>query len=124
MVSPMRTFELQSRLDGEVAVVAAYGQVDAVTTPRLSEALKAEVEAGHSRLVADFGGVDYLSSAGLRTILATVKLARAQGGDLRLAAVQPAVRKVLELSGFTSIVRFFPDVVSAAASYGEEAASP
>lgn len=120
----MRTFELQSRLEGEVAVVEAHGQVDAVTTPRLSEALKAEVEAGRSRLVADFAGVDYLSSAGLRTILATVKLARAQGGDLRLAAVRPAVLKVLELSGFTSIVRFYPDAEAASASYGDETGLP
>lgn len=118
----MREFELERSEAGEVAVVAARGSVDAVTTPRLSAALEDEVRAGRSRLVADFSGVDYLSSAGLRTILATVKLARAGGGDLRLAAVRPAVRKVLDLSGFTSIVRFFEEVDEAVSSYAEEGA--
>ncbi|CAN5797345.1 STAS domain-containing protein [soil metagenome] len=113
----MRSLDLSTSTNGTATVVIVHGSVDAVTTPRLTEALDAEVDAGRTRLVADFGGVDYVSSAGLRTILATVKRTRGEGGDLRVAAVQPAVAKVFELSGFTSIVRFFDDVDGAAASY-------
>jgi anti-sigma B factor antagonist len=46
-----------------------------------------------------------------------VKQAHSQGGDLRLAAVNPAVRRVLELSGFTSVLRLYDDVDTAVASY-------
>jgi anti-sigma B factor antagonist len=59
----------------------------------------------------------YTSSAGLRALLATVKDARSRGGDLRLAAVNPAVRKVLDLSGFTSILKVYDEVDEAVASY-------
>jgi anti-sigma B factor antagonist len=113
----MRTLDLSTAHLNGATVVTVNGSVDAVTTPRLTEALEAELEAGNTNLVADFGGVEYVSSAGLRTILATVKRARAEGGDLRVAAVQAGVEKVFELSGFTTIVRFFAHVDEAVASY-------
>ena len=100
-----------------VTVVQITGSVDSLTAEVLLQALSKEVGAARIRLVADFSGVEYTSSAGLRALLATLKDARGQGGDLRLAAVRPAVRKVLELSGFTSILKIFEDVPSAAASF-------
>jgi anti-sigma B factor antagonist len=61
--------------------------------------------------------VEYTSSAGLRALLATVKEARIKGGDLRLASVGGSVHRVLELSGFTSILKLYGDVDAAVASY-------
>jgi len=114
----MRSFDLSTRADGAVTVVAVAGTVDAVTAPRLAEALQAEVDAGRHRLVADLAAASYVSSAGLRAFLATVKQARAAGGDLCLAAVQPSVHQVFDLAGFTAIVRFFDDVDGAVAAFG------
>jgi len=61
--------------------------------------------------------VSYTSSAGLRALLATVKQARSAGGDFRLAGVLPPVHKVLEMSGFTTILKLYTDVDGAVASY-------
>jgi len=113
----MRSFDLTTRRDGDVTVVSVMGTVDAVTAPRLAEALKAEVDAGQHRLVADMADASYVSSAGLRAFLATVKQARAADGDLRVARVQPSVHQVFDLAGFTTIVRFFDDVEGAVASF-------
>ena len=98
-------------------MVSVAGTVDAVTAPRLAEALQAEVEAARHRLVADVADATYVSSAGLRAFLATVKLARAAGGDLRMASARPATHRVFDLAGFTSIVQFFDDVDEAVASF-------
>jgi anti-sigma B factor antagonist len=57
--------------------------------------------------------VDYSSSAGLRVLLGAVKDTRSRGGDLYLVDIQPDVKKVLELSGFTSILKIFTDIESA-----------
>lgn len=100
-----------------VTIVSVSGSVDGLTSADLSSAFRREVEGGQARLVGDFAGVDYTSSAGLRALLETVKEARRRGGDLRLAAVRPEVLRVLELSGFTGILKLFPDVPSAAASF-------
>lgn len=103
---------------GNVALVRVSGSVDGLTADSLQTTFREQVESGSARVVADLGGVEYTSSAGLRALLATVKLARQQGGDLRLAAVQPAVLRVLDLSGFTTILKLYPDVEAAVESFG------
>ena len=113
---------IEIKQGGEVTIVEISGSVDSLTADALRSALATEVEADRVRLVADFSGVEYTSSAGLRALLATLKDARRQGGDLRLAAVRPGVRKVLELSGFTSILKIFTDVPAAVASFVPDAA--
>jgi anti-sigma B factor antagonist len=100
-----------------VTVVAIAGSIDALTADTLVASLLGELEAGRIRLVADFSAVDYTSSAGLRVLLTTLKDARQRGGDLRLASIRPNVRQVLELSGFTSILKCFPETQAAVASF-------
>ncbi len=109
--------ETSSTMQGNIAVVSVSGSVDALTAEGLVAALLAEINAGHTRLVADLSSVDYASSAGLRAILTALKAARSQGGDFRLAGVQKNVNKVLELSGFTSILKVYPDTAAAVASF-------
>jgi anti-anti-sigma factor len=102
----------------DVTVVAVSGSLDALTADTLAGALQTELNAGRTRLVASLVGLEYTSSAGLRVLLGAVKGARQHGGDLRLAAMQERVQRVLDLSGFTSILKHYPDVPSAVASYG------
>jgi anti-anti-sigma factor len=92
--------------------------MDGTTARELVTSLKEQVTGGSPRLVGNLAGVDYTSSAGLRALLETVKDARQHGGDLRLAAVRPDVLRILELSGFTSIMQVFDDVETAIASFG------
>lgn len=101
----------------QVTVVSVTGSIDALTAESLTNALAEQVRSGNTRLVAGMGGVDYTSSAGLRVLLATVKDARRSGGDLRLADLQERVRSVLDLSGFTGILKCYADVPAAVASY-------
>ena len=98
-------------------VVRITGSVDGLTADTLMATLQQQIDAGNTRLIADLSGVSYTSSAGLRALLATVKQARSRGGDFRLAAVMPPVHKVLEMSGFTSILKLYPDVELAIASF-------
>ncbi|WP_298932355.1 STAS domain-containing protein [uncultured Ramlibacter sp.] len=98
-------------------VVRIVGNVDGLTAEALLAQLQAHVGEGHVYLVGDLSGVGYTSSAGLRALLAVVRDTRSSGGDLRLAAVHAPVLKILELSGFTSILKVFDDVDGAVASY-------
>ena len=100
-----------------IAIVAISGSVDGLTAETLLSTLQAHVEDGHTRLVVDLAAVEYTSSAGLRALLATVKEARRRGGDLRLAQINPNVRKVLELSGFVTILKIYAEVDEAVDSY-------
>jgi anti-sigma B factor antagonist len=68
------------------------------------------ISGGRVKLIVDLSAVKYTSSAGLRVLLGTVKETRSNGGDIFLYGVQSDVRKVLSLSGFTSVLEIVPDI--------------
>jgi anti-anti-sigma factor len=109
--------EIKEKQAGNATVISLSGSIDAMTAPKITEFIQAQIANGNTKLVADFSGVDYTSSAGLRVMLGAIKETRALGGDMRLAGVQPDVLKVLNLSGFTNILKMFDDVDAAIASY-------
>ena len=100
----------------QATVVSVVGSVDALTVDTLTEALKKQFEQGNLMLVADLNDVDYMSSAGIRALLNMVKESRGLGGDLLLAAARGGAHRVLEMTGFMSIVKIFSDVDAALAS--------
>jgi anti-anti-sigma factor len=101
---------IRSVQDHPYLVLAIEGSIDSLTAAQLTQTLSEYLKAGHTRLIMEFAGVQYTSSAGLRSLLIALKEARRLGGDMRLAAVQPSVHKVLSLAGFTSIIKIFATV--------------
>jgi anti-anti-sigma factor len=97
--------------------VSINGIVDGLTSDGIQKSLTDLVGTGAVRLVADFAGVSYTSSAGLRVLLTIVKEVRQRGGDLRLAAVRPDVLRALQIAGFTSILKLYPGVDEALVSF-------
>lgn len=105
--------EILERQVNNVTIITISGSIDALTAPKLAEFINEQISKGNTQLVADFSSVDYTSSAGLRVLLGAIKETRTKGGDICLVNIQPDVKKVLELSGFTRILKVFPDIDSA-----------
>lgn len=78
------------------------GRLDTTTAPELEKAINDEGEALKS-LVLDFGGVDYISSAGLRVLLTAQKKMNVQG-SMELNNVSEAVMDIFEMTGFADIL--------------------
>ena len=96
--------EISSRDAGEVQVVEFEGNLDTNTSPNAQKHLKELVGGGNSKILVNFEKLNYISSAGLRVLLATAKQLRANGGDLRLCGLNQNVQEVFEISGFNSIL--------------------
>jgi anti-sigma B factor antagonist len=109
--------EFHTKQVNEVSILTIIGSIDAFTAPRIAELIDSQIASGNIKLVADLKGVDYTSSAGLRALLGGIKATRSRGGDLRLVAVQPDVLKVLNMSGFSSILQLFDTINSALNSF-------
>ncbi len=100
---------ITTRTRGAVTVVAIAGSLDSNTSPAAQQAMDT-VAAGIPKgggLVVDFTALDYVSSAGLRVLLGTAKRLKAAGGELRLFGLNPAVREVFDISGFSTILKLF-----------------
>ena len=93
--------DISRKTDGGRTVISVTGRVDTTTAPELDVGLKLE---GSETVTLDLSGVPYMSSAGLRCLLVAQKKMMAGGGSLTIAGLQPAVREVLDITGFSSIL--------------------
>ena len=85
-------------LDGDTLTVVVDGWLDTMTAPQFHDALK-DLE-GAKNVTLDFGGVEYISSAGLRETVALFRTVKAQGGVFSIRRVVPGVMDVFTLTGF------------------------
>jgi anti-anti-sigma factor len=99
-------------------VVRLEGRLDIGNSAQFEQACLQWISEGHHRLVLDFGGLEYISSAGLRSILAATKKVKPLKGSLSLCSLSGLVEEVITISGFDSILTVYADVEQAAA--GEE----
>ncbi len=88
--------------DGEKLSVILSGRLDTTSSPSLEAELKQSVN-GIKELVFDFSGVEYISSAGLRVLLAAQKVMNRQG-SMKLTGVSTDVMEVFDITGFSDIL--------------------
>ncbi len=99
--------EIDFQENGNALVASIRGRVDTVTAPELEKTFTEALGRGKNRWVLMLSGLEYISSAGLRVILAAAKSLKAKGGELRLADARGPVKKVFEISGFFSLFKYF-----------------
>jgi anti-sigma B factor antagonist len=99
-------------------VVTVKGRVDSSTAPKLAEALDAIVKAGRYKIVIDMEGLEYMSSAGFRTLIATQRTCKHfNRGEVVLANVPDNITTSLELAGFNTLFKIFSDLTSAVGNF-------
>lgn len=87
------------------ARVALIGDLDDAGGSLTRRELARAVKAGTVNLEIDLDGVGTLSSGGLAALIATLRLARNRGGNVRVVASQPHIRRVMELTGLSRVFR-------------------
>lgn len=93
---------INKNLEGSKLTVALEGRLDTSTAPELEAALETALE-GVTELVFDFVGLEYISSAGLRVLLATQKRMNAQG-TMVIKGVNETIAEVFDITGFADIL--------------------
>ncbi len=89
-------------LEEKVLNVKVEGRLDTATAPALEEEL-AEVMEEAEELVFDLEGLEYMSSAGLRILLATQKK-MAQKGGMKVVNVNDVIKEIFDITGFSDIL--------------------
>jgi len=111
--------EIQVTKEKDTVVVTVKGRIDAVTAPEFEKQLADQMAAGEKMFLLNFSGLEYISSAGLRSILVTAKQLKAKEGKLFFAELQRTVKDVFKISGFGSLF-----ASRMAVGIGEAALSP
>jgi anti-sigma B factor antagonist/stage II sporulation protein AA (anti-sigma F factor antagonist) len=109
--------ELLSARHGDTVVLSPRGRIDHAGAEAFKTALGPHLtQSGPGRpLVLDLGAVDYIASVGLRVLVLASRQVRAQGGTIVVAALQPLVREIFEISKFTLVFPCFASVADALA---------
>ena len=105
--------EIAEEALGRVMTVSARGPLDGATTPAFSERLQQLASKSEARLLIDLSGVTFISSAGLRAVTAALKTVHAGNGTLAVCAFPGPVQEVMDVTGFTALLRIFPNRTAA-----------
>ena len=92
---------------GEITIVSIVERFDANVAKDVEQEFKNILGSGVNKLVCDFSGTDYISSAGLRVILSIAKALEKSGGKVALCSLKPYVKEVFDMAGFSQILKIF-----------------
>ncbi|WCB45538.1 STAS domain-containing protein [Nitratidesulfovibrio vulgaris] len=99
--------DITCTLSNNRALVGLSGRMDAVTAPAFEQHCESLITQGTTAVIADMPGLEYISSAGLRSILSSAKKLRTAGGNLSFCGMTGMVDEVFRVSGFFKMFRVF-----------------
>lgn len=112
---------LQPRRVGAALVLKPAGLIDHLSATSFEATLGPQLQqckCGGDTVVLDLADLEYISSAGLRVLMLAAKQVKAAGGRILLAAPQPVVREILEISRFNLVFELADSVDAAVAAAG------
>ena len=94
---------INEKIESDKIVLEVEGKVDRLTTQQLQDAILLALQKMR-QLEIDFGGVNYISSAGLRALLMGQKTAQSKQGRMYLTKVTEPVKEIFNITGFRSFL--------------------
>lgn len=98
---------IQEKQSGAVTVLSLAGRLDANSSATLEARFAQLFEQGRRSFVFDFAGLEYVSSAGLRSVLLAGKKVKSGQGKLALCRMTELVKEVFDMSGFSMIFAIY-----------------
>jgi len=107
--------EISTRTEKHVVVVSVKGKMDAASSTTFEKEVDSLIAGGSNALIVDFSDLNYISSAGVRSLLILAKKLEAKQGKLSICSPKDIVLQVLKISGFIAILPVYESVESALA---------
>ena len=98
---------ITAKKESNALVVTVSGRMDAMTAPEFEKSLSEFIAQGEKAFLINLSGLEYISSAGLRGILASAKRLKEQNGKLIFSGLQGHVKEVFSISGFHGIFKIY-----------------
>lgn len=94
-------------------IIFLEGKMDAISAPEFEEKMGEWLEQGETSFIINLGEVNYMSSAGLRSILIVAKKLKEQDGKLIFVNLREEVQKIFRISGFSSMIPTYESLEAA-----------
>jgi len=108
---------ITEQIQDDITIFKIEGRVDTAGAVDLDLALHTAVSEGKHKMVLELSELKYISSAGLRTLADVLTQNQNAGGDLKLAAVNPKILRILQIIGFDQFFEMYDTLEDALASF-------
>lgn len=107
---------IHERLNG-TDVMKLVGRLDAVSSKGFRKEIATLTESRRCHILLDLSELEFVDSSGLGALVSALRTVNNLGGDIRLAAVKPEVRAILELTRLHRVFAIYSDRQSAEKSF-------
>ncbi|MFO7616870.1 MAG: STAS domain-containing protein [Bacteroidales bacterium] len=107
--------KLEIVTSGPFKIVKVTGRIDTTNAVEFEQSVAGLIDEGCNKLILNCAGLNYISSSGLRVFLVIQKKLAGLQGTFRLCCLQPEIREIFDISGFSTIFSIFPDEEAALA---------
>jgi len=104
-------------MNAAMVILKPVGRLDAAGARPLEQEIKQHIAAGHTNLIVCLRETRYVSSNGLRVLLAALKSAREHGGALKLCCLTPRLVEIFEMAGFDRVFEIYENQERAEKSF-------
>ncbi len=104
---------ISEKISEGICIISAAGDIDAHTSPAFKETIDKNILSGSLRIVFDFSGLNYISSAGIGVLNAALYAVKGRGGKMSIFGVSKTVYDTLDLMYFTRKIPVKTDLASA-----------
>ncbi|MBU0544205.1 MAG: STAS domain-containing protein [Proteobacteria bacterium] len=99
--------QIKTGKEKNMLIVSVKGKIDTITAPEFEKTLFSLITQGEKNLLLNFSELDYINSAGLRSILVSAKQLKVNNGKLSFSELKGPVKEVFKISGFSTIFDIF-----------------
>jgi len=103
----------ESGKEKNMKIISLEGKMDAISAPEFEDQMGEWLEQGETSFIINLGEVNYMSSAGLRSILIVAKKLKEQDGKLIFVNLREEVQKIFRISGFSSMIPTYESLEAA-----------
>ena len=100
---------VQITASADYTVVSVEGRIDTTNAGEFEKSMMEVIESGCTKIILNCSGLNYISSSGLRVFLIVQKKMMAVKGQFRLSNLQPGIKEIFDISGFSSIFLVYAD---------------
>lgn len=99
--------DIKKEKKGDFSILKIKGRIDTVHSAELEVEVNKLFDSGEKNVIFNCERMNYISSSGLRIFLVAQKRAISVKGKLYLCNMQPAIKEIFRISGFSNLFRIF-----------------
>lgn len=108
-----RAFSVQTRLDGNKAILDLHGEINGLADGEINEAYLSAEKQSQEMIVLNFSDVEYINSTGIALIVGLIAQARKNHRQLVVYGLSPHYQQIFTITRLVDFMKIYPDEISA-----------